>query len=344
MSKLINFASENYAGVQADMMQALIDANAGNAPSYGNDHFTADAIAVIKENFGDDIEVYFTFNGTGANNFGLACITERCNSIYCADVAHLYVDESTAPEGFTGCRVYPFISESGKIAPDDLRAAIKRKGDVHHPQPGVVTITQPTEYGTVYTIAELQSIKAICVENGLLLHVDGARFFNAAVYLGCSLKQMAEDGGIDVLTLGGTKAGMMFGEAVIFFRPKLNNPYKFNLKRSMQLASKNRFIAVQFSAMLQNNLWRRLAEHTNSLAKRFEKEVAGAGAVKVAHPVQTNAVFLTMSQQLYSKMKSHANFYYWNDQKNEIRLVFSFDNTVEEITEFVALLREYAKD
>ncbi|HEX3385723.1 MAG TPA: beta-eliminating lyase-related protein, partial [Mucilaginibacter sp.] len=144
----INFASENYAGVQQDILQALADANTGAAPSYGNDAYTAEAIAIIKEHFGDNIEVYFTFNGTGANNFGLGAATARFNSIYCSDVAHLYVDESTAPESFTGCRLYVIKSRSGKIAPDDLKSSIKRAGDIHHPQPGIVSVTQPTEYGT----------------------------------------------------------------------------------------------------------------------------------------------------------------------------------------------------
>jgi len=290
----INFASENYAGVQTDIMQALAEANTGAAPSYGNDVYTAETIGVIKEHFGDDIEVYFTFNGTGANNFGLSAVAARFNSIFCTDVAHLYVDESTAPESFTGCRLYPVMSTSGKVAAADLKAAIKRAGDIHHPQPGIVSLTQPTEYGTVYTTEELQAIKAICNENNLLLHVDGARFFNAAPFLDASLKEMTRETGIDILTLGGTKAGMMFGEAVIFFDKDASGSRKYYLKRSMQLASKNRFIAAQFKAMLQNDLWRKLAVHTNNLAKEFEKQVAGIPGIKIAHPVETTAVFLNM--------------------------------------------------
>jgi threonine aldolase len=339
---MINFASENYAGVQTDMMQALVDANKGNAPSYGNDTVTAETIGQLKSIFGNDIEVYFTFNGTGANNFGLGSVTERYNSIFCADVAHLYVDESTAPESFIGCRIYTIPSESGKISVASLRSAVIRAGDIHHPQPKVVTLTQPTEYGTVYTLEELKSIKAVCTENNMLLHVDGARFFNAAVYLNASLKQMTEH--IDILTLGGTKAGMMFGEAVIFFQSKSNGSYRYHLKRSMQLASKNRFIAVQFQAMLKNHLWQKLAQHTNDLAKRFEHEVKSVPGISIAHPVQTNSVFLTMSPSLYDNMHQHFHFYYWNDLKNEVRLVFSFDNTVDEILEFVQLLKAYTRE
>jgi threonine aldolase len=338
----INFASENYSGVQPDIMQALAGANTGSVPSYGNDSYTADTIAVIKDHFGDDIEVYFAFNGTGANNFGLGAATAKFNSIFCSDVAHLYVDESTAPESFTGCRLYAIQSESGKITAANLRATVKRAGDIHHPQPGIVSLTQPTEYGTVYTIEEMQKIKAVCDENRLLLHVDGARFFNAAPALGASLKEMTRAPGIDILTLGGTKAGMMFGEAVIFFNKDASGSRKFHLKRSMQLASKNRFIAAQFKTMLQNDLWKQLAVYTNNLAKEFEKQVAGIPGISIAHPVETNAVFLNMSTELHAKLQQHAYFYYWNDAKEEVRLIFSFDNTIEDINRFVKLLREYA--
>ncbi|MGZ3767631.1 MAG: threonine aldolase family protein, partial [Mucilaginibacter sp.] len=197
-------------------------------------------------------------------------------------------------------------------------------------------------YGTVYTIAELQEIKAICVDNNLLLHVDGARFFNAAVQLDASLKEMTRETGIDILTLGGTKAGMMYGEAVIFFNKDASDSRKYHLKRSMQLASKNRFIAAQFKAMLHDDLWKKLAIHTNALAKEFENQVSGVPGVRIAHLVETNAVFLIMSPELHAKMQQHAYFYYWNDLKKEVRLVFSFDNTMEEITEFVKLLKQYA--
>jgi threonine aldolase len=341
-SETINFASENYAGVQADMMQAVMDANKSHARSYGNDSYTAEAAKIIRDTFGADADVYFTFNGTGANNFGLASITNRYNSIFCSDVAHLYVDESTAPETFVGCRIFVVPSESGKISADELKISIKRAGDIHHPQPKVVSITQPTEYGTVYTIDELKAIKAMCVENNMLLHVDGARYFNAAVYLGTTLKEMTTDVGIDVLTLGGTKAGMMFGEAVIFFNKDQAEGYKYNLKRSMQLASKNRFIAAQFTAMLKDNTWQNLAAYTNGLAKEFEKRIASIPQIAVMHPVETNAVFLKMSPALHEKMQHHTHFYYWNDLKEEVRLVFSFDNTIEEIERFIELLRNYA--
>lgn len=340
--KKINFSSENYAGVHPKMIEALIGANTGNAASYGNDEITRNTVALFKQVFGQNIEAYFTFNGTGANNFGLSCMLDRFNSIFCTDVAHLYVDESTAPESFLGCRIYPVKSHNGKIIADELKIAIKRIGDVHHPQPKVVSLTQPTEYGTVYTVDELKAIKAVCTTNNMLLHVDGARFYNAADHLGVSLKQISTDVSVDVLTLGGTKIGMMMGEAVIFFDPANSASLKYNLKRSMQLASKNRFIAVQFQALLNDSLWQEMARHTNELARLFEQEIAGITSIKLAYPVETNAAFLNISPELHEKMQEFASFYYWNDERSEARLIFSFDNTTEDVKRFVGKLRELA--
>lgn len=334
----INFASENFAGVHPAMMEALANANTGAAPSYGNDAYTAEAVAAIKNAFGDNVDVYFTFNGTGANNFGIGAVAERYHSVFCSDVAHLYVDESTAPESFIGCRLYPVLSENGKIIPGELQQAIKRSGDIHHPQPGVVSITQPTEYGTVYTAAELKVIKEICQQNQLLLHVDGARYFNAADALGLSLKTMTTDIGIDILTLGGTKAGMMFGEAVLFFSQETTPRRRYHLKRSMQLASKNRFIAAQFTAMLKDGIWQKIAAHTNGLAKMLAERLPVIPGVKLSRPVETNVVFLNMPPQLHQKLQPDVSFYYWDELREEARLVFSFDNTVDEVETFLRLL------
>src|SRR5882724_47563 len=345
----INFSSENFCGVHDLIMKALTDANMGNMPSYGKDQFTLETIALFRQIFGDGIEVYFTFNGTGANNFGLGCVAERHHSIFCSDVAHLYVDESTAPETFIGCRLYPVPSVNGKILPDALESRIRRVGDLHHPQPRVVSVTQPTEFGTVYTIAEMKAIKAVCAANDLLLHVDGARFFNAAVHLNASLKAISKEAGVDILTLGGTKSGLMFGEAVIFFHPDAGNAYRYHLKRSMQLASKNRFIAVQFQRLLQGELWRDIARHTNELANCLAREIEGIavgggdlamGGVKLVYPVESNAVFVHMPKALQQQMQDVASFYWWNEERSEARFVFSFNNTAEEVGRFAEKLRE----
>jgi len=336
----LNFSSENFAGVHPTLMHALQKANIGHVPSYGGDRFTSDAIAMFKQSFGDDIDVYFAFNGTGANNFGIGSLTERYQAVYCSDVAHLYVDEGTAPESFTGCRLYPIRSEDGKIIPAELLNSLQRIGDIHHPQPGIVSITQPTEYGTVYTLDEMRVIKGICQDHGLLLHVDGARLFNAAVSLNVPLKTITQDVGVDVLTIGGTKIGMMFGEAVVFFNRGNAGVHKFHLKRSMQLASKNRFIAAQFSALFHDDFWRQLATRPNDLAKRFENEIAGISWLKIAYPVQTNAMFANMPKENYLKLQEHINFYYWNERRQEARFMFSFDNTDAEVTALVKLIKD----
>jgi len=336
---MINFSSENYDHVHPRIMQAILEANQGFSPSYGKDSDTAKTIEFLQHEFGENIQVHFTFNGTGANNFALGCLAQKHQSIFCSDVAHCYVDESTAPEAFIGCRLYPVESEQGKISVDSLSKHVKRSGDLHHPQPGVVTLTQPTEHGTVYSITELQAIKSFCKTHNLLLHIDGARFFNAAVSLGISLRELSTEIGIDALTLGGTKIGMMFGEAVIFFKPDQSNPFWFMHKRSMQLASKNRFIAIQFAKLFENNLWMEIANHTNQLANYFEEQVKSIDGIKIVYPVQSNVVFLKLPEWLYLNLQNHVSFYYWDEQKEYARLVFSFSNTQQEVTEFVDLLK-----
>src|SRR5450755_416671 len=335
----INFSSENFSGVHDLIMKALIDANRSNMPSYGSDPVTLDTITLFKEVFGKDIEVYFTFNGTGANNFGLGCVVGKHHSVFCSDIAHVYVDESTSPKTFMGCRLYPVKSENGKIVLDDLKSRIKRAGDLHHPQPKVISLTQPTEYGTVYSIAELKAIQAVCAQKNMLLHVDGARFFNAATYLNASLMDISQAVGVDILTLGGTKQGLMYGEAVIFFNPAVNNDFRFHLKRSMQLASKSRFIAIQFQALLRNNLWQEIARHTNELAACFRKEIEGITALKLSRPVESNAVFFRMPKMLHEKMQETATFYWWNEEESEARFIFSFNNTLEDVRRFGEKLR-----
>jgi threonine aldolase len=335
----INLSSENYAGVHPDIMDALAKANTGSAPSYGNDGYTKETVALFKQHFGDDIDVYFAFNGTGANNFGIGSVTEKFSSIFCTDVAHLMVDESTAPETFIGCRMYPVNQTDGKIVLSDLKSKIKRFGDVHHPQPKLISLTQPTEYGTVYTLDELKAIKQVCTDNGMLLHVDGARFFNAAAYLNATLKQISADAGVDILTLGGTKSGLMFGEAVIFFNTDKPGSHKYNLKRSMQLASKNRFIAVQFDALLRGGLWKEIAEHSNNLALKLKMLLSQIPSLEFTQPVETNAVFVKLPASIYDKTQEFSSFYEWNEEKSEYRFMISFNTTEEEIKTFVDKLR-----
>lgn len=340
----MTFSSENFDRTHPKILKALIKSNLGFTASYGKDEDTQKTVELFKEVFGTkEIDVFFCFNGTGANNFALSSITEKHNSIFCSDVSHLYVDESTAPETFTGCRLYPIKTQNGKIILADFLLKIKRIGDVHHPQPSVLSITQPTEYGTVYNLSELKKIAKHCKENNILLHIDGARIFNALAAMNCTLSNFAKICCVDVLTLGGTKSGLMFGEAVVFFKSKRFSNIKYNHKRSMQLASKNRFIAVQFSEIFREELWITITNYTNILAKYFEECIVKTDSSLIAYPVEVNMVFLKMNAELFDKLNPYANFYSWNIEKEETRFVFSFSNTKKEIEIFIKKFKEIIK-
>ncbi len=334
------FCSENYDGADPAIVQALVKSNKGFVPSYGEDEYTQKAKELLQHAFGKrDIEVFFCFNGTGANNFALGSITEKHAAILCSDVSHLYTAESTAPETFTGCRLYPVRSVNGKISMTDLLSNIKRSNGVHLPPAAVLTITQPTEYGTVYNREELQEISRCCKKHHILLHIDGARLFNALVAMDGSLSAFAKLSGADVITLGGTKSGLLFGEAVVFFNSKRFAHLPYQHKRSMQLASKNRFIAAQFCELLKNDRWKQVASKTNSLATYCAKRLAGINDTQAAYPVETNMVFLTMSTARFNKLQKIAHFYRWDEERKEVRLVFSIGNTKAEIDTFLEAYR-----
>lgn len=338
---MMYFSSENFDGAHPLVMAAVADANKGFVASYGEDRYTKEAIRMCRDFLGtEEAEIYFCFSGTGANNFALGCITEKYQSVYCSDVSHLYNAESTALETFTGCRLYPINTRNGKIDAEDLQKKINKQTGIHIPVPGVLTITQPTEYGTVYDLDELAVIRDICQEAGLLLHIDGARIFNALASLNCSLASLANASGADVITIGGTKAGLLFGEAVVFISPGRFKNIKYQLKRSMQLASKNRFIAAQFIALFHNQLWHKIAKHTNGLATYCKQELEKINSSLITYPVNTNMVFLVMPWVVYQQLLPVARFYYWDTDQQEVRLVFSFSNTRDEIDSFIQQLKE----
>src|SRR6202167_2780008 len=272
------FASDNNAGVHPEMLEAIARANQGHVVAYGEDPYTRSAIKKFEEHFGSDIAVFFTFNGTGANVLGLQSLTHSFQSVLCSAYAHIYVDECGAPEKHTGCKLIPLPQQDGKISLDSVRNAYHGIGDQHHSQPRVISITQATEMGTVYQPEEIQALSHFAHERGMFLHVDGARIANAAVSLGQTLRQATRDLGVDVLSFGGTKNGIMGGEAVIFFNRASGNPkpsadFLYLRKQGMQLASKMRFIAAQFEALLTNGLWQRSAEHANRMARVLQGEV-----------------------------------------------------------------------
>ncbi len=336
-----SFASDNYAGVLPEVMEALQKVNTDHVRSYGADGVTSRVISLFKEVFGADVDVYFVFNGTGANVLSISSATQSYNAILCSDTSHIYNDESSAPETFTGCRFFPLHSnDKGKLDVETISERLIRKGDVHYAQTAMLSITQATEYGTVYTAEEIKNISQLTKEHGLYLHMDGSRFFNAAASLKCGLKDISTDVGIDILSLGGTKAGMMFGEAVVVFNKELSKHIAYKHKQVMQLASKTRFIAAQFEAMLQNELWRKHATHANKMAELLCKSLTPNRKVKITKPVQANALFAEIPRAWYEPLQEHYPFYVWKESTHEVRLMCSWDTQEEDIQNFVAAVNK----
>ncbi len=332
MSNTLSLASENYAGIHPAILQAIINANTGHVTSYGNDPYSMAAIQQIRQHFGEQADVHFVCNGTGANVFSLSVMTRSFHAVLCSDLAHVLASESTAVEAFTGCRLLPVQTKNGKIIPEALAQAITRIGDTHYPQAKVLTITQPTEYGTVYTPHEMAVLVAMAKSNNLYIHIDGARLFNAAAALETTLEAVTAGAGI--ISLGGTKAGLMFGEAVVFLDKELYEDSRFLLKRSMQLASKMRFISCQFEAMLKNNLWRDIAMHTNNMAQLLAGRLQQYKEIKITQPVDTNAVFAIIPPAWNEPLQSVLPFYVWDETINEVRWMCSFDLQPEHIDSF----------
>ncbi len=334
------FASDNYSGVHPDIMEALHEVNHGHAGSYGSDDYTAKAIQKFKEHLGEHIEVFFAYNGTAANVLGLSTLTRSFNAIICSDLAHTYVDESTAPEKFIGCRQITISTTDGKIYPSDIENKIQRVDDQHHPQAKVISISQSTEYGTVYTLEEIGAIAAVAKRHGLYLHMDGSRISNAAVSLNKDFKTFTADVGVDVLSFGGTKNGMMFGEAIVFFNPELARHFKFIRKQGMQLHSKMRFISAQFNALLSNDRWKKNALHSNTMAKLLAKELTKIPQVRITQSVDANGVFVIIPPAIVSALQEEQFFYIWNEKISEARLMCSFDTKEEDVERFVRKLKE----
>lgn len=334
------FASDNYAGVHPDIMRALLQANEGHAASYGADEYTSAAIEKFRKFFGNDTEVFFVYNGTGANVLGLQLLTRSFHSILCAELAHINVDESTAPEKFLGCRLIPVPAPDGKMTAEAIEEKINRVGDQHHPQARAISLSQTTEYGTVYSIPELTRISAVAKKHNLFLHMDGSRISNAAVSLGKDFISFTRDVGVDVLSFGGTKNGMMFGEAVLIFNQNLATEMQFIRKQGMQLHSKMRYIGAQFSALLSEELWKRTATHSNRMARLLESELLQIAEITITKPVDANVVFAIMPTQMVVPLQEQAFFYVWNERINEVRLMCAWDTTEEDINSFAKRIRE----
>jgi len=348
MPQLLNkttrsFASDNNAGVHPEVLEAIARANQGHVVAYGDDPYTRSAVARFEEHFGEGIDVFYTFNGTGANVLGLQALNRPYHAVLCSEHAHIYTDECGAPEKHTGCKLIPLPNPDGKITLDAVRHAYHGIGDQHHVQARVISITQSTEMGTVYQAGEIQALARFAHEHEMFLHVDGARIANAAASLGQTLRQATRDLGADVLSFGGTKNGILGGEAVVFFNRKLSTDFLYLRKQGMQLASKMRFIAVQFEALLTDDLWRRSALHANHMARLLEAELRRIPQVKIVWKVEANGVFAQIPQHAIQKIKDRYFFYMWIEEESIVRWMCSFDTTEGDVKEFAKAVAEAVK-
>jgi threonine aldolase len=334
------FASDNWAGVHPEVLEAMAAANVGHVPSYGGDPYTLDAIDRIAAEVGEDSEIFLVFSGTAANVLCLQSMVRSHQAVICAETAHIYTSECAAAEKHIGCKLLTVPSPNGKITVQGIREHLHHIGNEHHVQPRAITITQATEYGTVYTPEEIRVIADFAHANSLLLHMDGARIFNAAAYLNLPVRAITSEAGVDALSFGGTKNGLIAGEAVVFFKRFLADDFEFRRMQGMQLSSKMRFIGAQFSALLENGLWKRSAAHANRMAQLLASELAGIDGVAVTQEVEANEVFVTLPPAIIPRLQEQWPFHVWNEATSEARLITSFDTEQSDVAHFAALVRQ----
>ncbi|MFL5555941.1 MAG: threonine aldolase family protein [Gemmatimonadaceae bacterium] len=333
------FASDNWAGVHPEVLAAMAAANVGHVPSYGADPYTREAEDRIRAALGEDAEVFLVFSGTAANVLCLGSMVRSHQGVICAETAHVHTSECGAAEKHIGCKLLTVPSPHGKITVAGIAEHLHHIGNEHHIQPRAISITQATEYGTVYTPQEIRVIADFAHTHSLLLHMDGARIFNAAAHLNVPLRAITSDAGVDALSFGGTKNGLVAGEAVVFFKQVLADDFEFKRMQAMQLSSKMRFIAAQFSALLTNDLWRRSAQHANNMARLLARELETVDGIALTQPVEANEVFAIMPRRIVPKLQEQWPFHIWNESTTEARLITSFDTTEEDIADFVELVR-----
>ena len=334
-----SFASDNYSGIHPEVFEAIQLANSHHQISYGDDTFTSDAVQLFEKEFGN-VSVLFSFNGTGANVICLKCCTLPFQAVICSDLAHIHVDECGAPTQSIGCSLLPIPTTDGKLTPELIKPLLSRLGNVHHTQPKVISISQSTEVGTIYSTDELKTLCRFAHDNDMYVHLDGARISNAVAALGVTLKEATVDCGVDIMSFGGTKNGLMMGEAVLVFNDKLKANAPYFQKQSAQLFSKNRFIATQFKALLSNDLWLRMATHANKMAQLLSAEIQQLPGVTITRKVQANAVFAIIPQKAIEPLQAKYPFYIWDEETLELRWMCSFDTTEEDIENFVSTLRD----
>lgn len=342
-SEFRSFASDNNSGVHPRVMEAIIKCNTGHAIGYGDDDYTRKAIAKIEALFGPSASAFFVFNGTGANITGLLAATNSFNAIICSETAHINVDECGAPEKFTGCKLLTIPTIDGKLTPNAIKKYLHGFDDQHHAQPKVVSISQTTELGTLYKPTEIKAIADIAHQYGMFLHMDGARLSNAAASLGLPFKEFTTSCGVDFVSFGGTKNGLMYGEAVVFLNKSAGEHFKFIRKQGMQLASKMRYISAQFLEFLTDDLYLTNAGHSNKMAQELVSRIKDIPEITITQPVEANGIFAIIPPTVAEALRKHYFFYTWDEDKSEVRWMTSFDTTLEDIEGFVYQLKQALK-
>ena len=334
------FGSDNHSGVHPKIMKEINSANSGFSLAYGDDEHTKEAINKFRENFGKNIDVYFVGNGTAANILGLKAVTNSFNSIICPDTAHLNVHECCGPEKFLGCKIETLKTADGKLTTDLIKQKIVGIGDVHMAQPKVISITQVSELGTVYKPKEIKNISDFAHEHNMLVHIDGARLCNAAAYLNLELSKITGEVGVDLLSFGGTKNGMMLGDAVVFFDKNLAKNFEFYRKQGMHLTSKMRFISAQFTAFFKDNLWLKNAKHANKMASILYQEIKDIENIEITQKVQGNEIFAKFDKKYNKKLSKKYFFHIFDEQENIVRFVCSFNTSKKEVLDFAKEIKK----
>ena len=352
------FGSDNHSGVCPEVLQAIASANTEHALAYGDDEYCERVSRLFKAHFGEQAEVYFVFNGTGANVLNIDAMCRSHHAVICAESAHINVDECGAPQRIVGCRLLTVPTTDGKLTPELVKRHLHGFGFEHHSQPRAISITQSTELGTLYTVEEIKALADLAHSYDMFLHVDGARLANAAVALGCSFREMTTDAGVDCLSFGGTKNGLLMGESAVILNPELNKELKYRRKQMGQLCSKMRFMAVQFEAYFGNAqnmqipLWRKNAEHSNQMAQILYNAIKGVPQAHVVYPVQVNSVFVRLPRRVWQELQNDYFFYDWEEDglpmdygkmkavpTDVVRWMCSFDTTEEDVNNFISALK-----
>ena len=335
----VSFGSDNHSGIHPQVLAAIQKANEGFCPAYGDDPLTVSVLTEIKELFGGNCDAWFVITGTGANILCLQSLMHSYNAIFCPQSAHINTDECGAVQKFTQGRLLPIETADGKLTPELIAPHLLGNRDQHHSQAKIISLSQSTEYGTLYTLQELQRLADFAHQNNMFLHIDGARLANASAALNCSLKEMTKDISADIVSFGGTKNGLLCGEAIISFRPELTSAMRFYRKQASQLLSKMRFISAQYQAYLEDDLYLKNARTANAMAKLLAERLKEIPELIVTQEVAVNSVFVILPRQIIEPLQQKYHFYTWNEALNEVRLMCSFNTTETHIESFIQDLK-----